>query len=82
MSLYFLECRDSPRVFNSQFPFGTSGETNFLVSTLILPFTFPSLRFEYSVSVLEMPTRKLEERVACLFPSSLKATRYLVDDQR
>ena len=33
--LYFLECRDSPRVFNFQFPFCTSGETDFLVSTLI-----------------------------------------------
>ena len=62
-------CRDSPRVFNFLFPFGTSpcrfGETDFLVSTLIQPFTFPSLRFEYSVSVLEMPTRKLVERVIC-----------------
>ena len=32
-------CRDSPRVFNFHFPFGTSpsqsGETDFLVSTLI-----------------------------------------------
>ena len=35
MRLYFLECRDSPRVFNFQFPFCTSGETDFLVSTLI-----------------------------------------------
>ena len=62
-------CRDSPRVYNFHFPFGTSpsrsGETDFLVSTLIQPFTFPSLRFEYSVSVLEMPTRKLVERVVC-----------------
>ena len=33
--LYFLEGRDSPRVFNFQFPFCTSGETDFLVSTLI-----------------------------------------------
>ena len=65
-------CRDSPRVFNFHFPFGTcpsqSGETDFLVSTLIQPFTFPSLRFEYSVSVLEMPTRKLVERVVCFRP--------------
>ena len=49
---FILYCRDSPRVFNFHFPFGTSpsrsGETYFLVSTLILPFTFPSLRFEYS----------------------------------
>ena len=33
--LYFLAWRDSPRVFNFQFPFCTSGETDFLVSTLI-----------------------------------------------
>ena len=49
---FILYCRDSPRVFNFHFPFGTSpyrsGETDFLVSTLIVPFTFPSLRFEYS----------------------------------
>ena len=31
--LYFLECRDSPRVFNFHFPFGSSGETDFLLST-------------------------------------------------
>ena len=33
--LYFLECRDSPRIFSFQFPLCTSGETDFLVSTLI-----------------------------------------------
>ena len=33
--LCFLECRDSPRVFNFLFPFGTFAERNFLVSTLI-----------------------------------------------
>ena len=51
--LYFLECRDSPRVFNF-FPFCTSGETDFLVSTLIQAFILPSLRFKYLVSVLDM----------------------------
>ena len=62
-------CRDGPRVFNFHFAFGTSpsrsGETDFLVSTLIQPFSFPSLRFEGSVSVVELPTRELVERVVC-----------------
>ena len=52
--LYFLECRESPRVFNFQFPFCTSGETDFLVSTLIQAFILSSLRFKYLVSVLDM----------------------------
>ena len=64
-----------------QFPFGTSVETNFLVSTLTQPFTFPSLKFEYWFSVLVLPTRKLEERVICFFTSSRKAKRFLVHDQ-
>ena len=54
-----------PEFSNFHFSFVTSVETDFLVSTLIQPFTFPSLRFEYSVSVLEMPTRELVERVVC-----------------
>ena len=52
--LYFLECRDSPRVFNFQFPFCTSGETDFWVSTLIQAVILPRLRFKYLVSVLDM----------------------------
>ena len=52
--LYFLECSDSPRVFNFQFPFCSSGEKDFLVSTLIEAFILPSLRFKYLVSVLDM----------------------------
>ena len=52
--LYFLECRDGPRIFSFQFPLCTSGETDFLVSTLIQAFILPSLRFKYLVSVLDM----------------------------
>ena len=51
---YFLEWRDSSRVFNFQFPLCASGETDFLVSTLMLAFIVPSLRFKYLVSVLDM----------------------------
>ena len=47
-----------PELSNLNFPFGTSVETDFLVSALIQPFTFPSLKFEYSFLVLEMPRRE------------------------
>ena len=52
--LSFLECRESPRGCNCQFPCCTSGETDFLVSTLIQAFILSSLRFKYLVSVLDM----------------------------
>ena len=72
--------------FNFHFPFCTSGERDFFVSTLVQPFTFPSLRFEYSASVLEIRCQPGSQKRELFvgFPYSRKAKRFLilVDDQR
>ena len=64
--LYFLECRDSLRVFNFHVPFCSSGETDYVDLAIYISC---SLRFEYLVSVLDMSFNWEIRRESCLFLS-------------
>ena len=56
------------------------GERDFFVSTLVQPFTFPSLRFEYSASVLEIRCQPGSQKRELFVgsPQSRKAKRFLI----
>ena len=78
VALYLSIPINTERELENGFELGFEPGLRTRASCLLLEVT----KTEYSFSVLEMPTRKLEERIICFFPSSRKAKRFLVDDQR